>query len=337
MKLLRKCTRGRLLRVFCGRIDTKNHNSKMVNNRKGNDYIIQCSICEWTPDGKGHWTCSCGHKWDTFTTKGKCPNCGIQWRDTDCPSCGTSLPHEKWYLTWEESDALKRSGNPILYEKKRRIESKLISYGIRNQRISYLPYLDHSNETFQTEYEAGCRMMILYALSEVAHELKARNYIIDWLKNEGIWNRVSPMEKEFLTQSNPDRNIIIRMSWRIEASLTLGWCFSLISDLPDLNEEENRGIIEEFEKSIPEIGDSLLLFLSKLEFRDLNEIYEENLFNELATSYFRDLLFNGNLDESSINRSISFERHQVLNWLRKSYAEECDLPGISWDETDTST
>lgn len=40
------------------------------------------------------------------------------------------------------------------------------------------------------------------------------------------------------------------------------------------------------------------------------------MYGEL-TSYFRDLLFNGETDKTKINLGISFERHVVLNWLRK--------------------
>ncbi|MEB2778370.1 DUF4272 domain-containing protein [Algoriphagus sp. D3-2-R+10] len=88
---------------------------------------------------------------------------------------------------------------------------------------------------------------------------------------------------------------------------------------------------------MPAIGDSLSLFLTNLEFRDFDEIYEENLVNEMATTYFRDLMFNGKKDETKINRYTSFERHQVLNWLRTFYDSESETVGELWDEIDTST
>jgi hypothetical protein len=74
-----------------------------------------------------------------------------------------------------------------------------------------------------------------------------------------------------------------------------------------------------------------------LEYRSLDEIYEENLLNELATSYFRDLLFNGKEDATTINRAISFERHKTLNWLRTFYEGDDEVTGELWDDVDTST
>jgi len=81
----------------------------------------------------------------------------------------------------------------------------------------------------------------------------------------------------------------------------------------------------------------LLPFLTQLEYRDFNEIYEENLLNELVTTYFRDLMFSNMNDETKINRFTSFERHQVLNWLRTYYVGNTEATGELWDEVDTAT
>jgi hypothetical protein len=305
--------------------------------KKENDLIIQCPTCEWKPDGEKHWACSCGHKWNTFKTKGKCPKCNTQWEDTSCPGCGKSRPHIDWYKTKEEIDLIESTGDKKLRTKKKKLETRLINYGIKNHRISHLPYLDHSNEKFQTEYDSGCRMMILYAISFAVHNLDERDNIILWFKEEKIWDKVSPNEKDFLTDSNPDENTLMNLSWRIESALTLGWCLKKVKSLPRLDNDNNETVIEEFQQNVPEIGDSLMLFLTELEYRDFNEIYEENLLNELATTYFRDLMFNGKKDETKINRFTSFERHQVLNWLRTSYEDESEINGELWDETDTST
>jgi hypothetical protein len=37
-----------------------------------NSIRIRCPKCEWEPDGKPYWRCSCGHRWDTFSTGGRC-------------------------------------------------------------------------------------------------------------------------------------------------------------------------------------------------------------------------------------------------------------------------
>ena len=123
--------------------------------KKKEDLIIQCPSCEWKPDGGKHWGCSCGHVWNTFKTKAKCPKCDMQWKDTRCPACRSSTPHSDWYKTQAEIDLLEASGDQILRARKKKLESRLIDYGIRNYRISHLPYLDHSDEKFQSAYDAG--------------------------------------------------------------------------------------------------------------------------------------------------------------------------------------
>ena len=299
--------------------------------KKKDKTIIQCSSCEWNPDGDKHWACSCGHIWNTFKTKGQCPKCKTQWKDTWCPACGQSTPHNDWYKTKEEIENIENSGNLELRTKKKSLESRIINYGIKNARISHLPYLDHSNENFQTPYDAGCRMMILYSIGYSVHNLEERPQIIDWLKQEKIWNKVSPTEKEYFITTDPEEELLMDLSWRIESALTLGWCLNKVTTLPRIDNNKTENALEEFQQNIPEIGDSLTLFLTQLEYRSLDEIYEENLLNELVTTYFRDLMFNGKRDKTKINRYASFERHQVLNWLRTFMGIE------EWDETDTST
>jgi hypothetical protein len=62
---------------------------------------IRCPKCVWEPDGKPYWRCSCGHRWDTFSTGGRCPKCQHVWEDTQCPNeaggCRQWSPHLDWY------------------------------------------------------------------------------------------------------------------------------------------------------------------------------------------------------------------------------------------------
>lgn len=82
---------------------------------------------------------------------------------------------------------------------------------------------------------------------------------------------------------------------------------------------------------VPALGEKLGEFLNNFDYRNTAEIYDENLFHELATTYYRDLMFSGKDDESDIDRDVSFLRHKTLNWLRRFM----DIK--EWDETDTST
>jgi DNA-directed RNA polymerase subunit RPC12/RpoP len=69
---------------------------------------IRCPRCAWRPAAASRWSCiwtespepfftACGTEWNTFSTRGRCPGCGHQWRWTSCLRCGEWSPHEDWY------------------------------------------------------------------------------------------------------------------------------------------------------------------------------------------------------------------------------------------------
>ena len=69
---------------------------------------IRCPHCDWQPQRNSRWFCfsvgppenlsgGCGHGWNTFDTRGKCPGCKHQWRFTTCLSCNQWSPHDDWY------------------------------------------------------------------------------------------------------------------------------------------------------------------------------------------------------------------------------------------------
>lgn len=69
---------------------------------------IRCPKCGYQPKASDRWVCSntigsgpnsgmCGHVWNTFDTRGKCPSCRFQWQVTACLSCHEWSAHEDWY------------------------------------------------------------------------------------------------------------------------------------------------------------------------------------------------------------------------------------------------
>ncbi len=72
------------------------------------DPRIRCPNCRWQPASGDRWFClpmgppesfsgGCGHGWNTFDTRGKCPGCSYQWLHTTCLSCNVTSPHDDWY------------------------------------------------------------------------------------------------------------------------------------------------------------------------------------------------------------------------------------------------
>lgn len=58
---------------------------------------IRCPKCRWKPGPLDLWGCSCGHAWNTFDTRGRCPACGKVWKMTQCLACSIWSPHNDWY------------------------------------------------------------------------------------------------------------------------------------------------------------------------------------------------------------------------------------------------
>ena len=181
---------------------------------------IACPKCQWQPDGRSYWKCTCGHQWNTFETKGKCPECEVQWQDTYCPACSKPSAHNEWYSSYVKKQDPPPANIDELKNRKERVESKLTHYGLIDSKITYLRYLDFYPEEFQTQYEVGCRILALWAVSYVAANLEERDEIANWLKTWSLWNKLSENEKKLFNEELPE-NVLMDFSWHIEAVIVL--------------------------------------------------------------------------------------------------------------------
>ena len=215
-----------------------------------------------------------------------------------------------------------------LLKRKEIIENRLISYGINN-KISHLPYLEFSEDDFQTPYEVGCRILVLWAVSYLSYNLDEKAKIENWLRSTVLWNKVSDHEKKLFTEELQQKHLI-SFSWNIEAVVVLCWALQLINDLPNLDGKNSAIPLDEIMDKLP-INENPDLFLSTLSYRSKEEIFIENITNEMITWHLRDNMLFNNKEQMKINPAISFERHYALNWVRQ-FSEISD-----WDETDTST
>jgi Zn-dependent protease len=55
-----------------------------------------CPYCGSHPPIGNHWTCPCGHDFDTFQTGGICLICGNSFNVTQCGDCGKDAPIQQW-------------------------------------------------------------------------------------------------------------------------------------------------------------------------------------------------------------------------------------------------
>ncbi len=218
-----------------------------------------------------------------------------------------------------------------LQGRRERIEERLRKHGISDTSIVFLRYLMFDDKVFATPYEVGCRIMILYAIVYSIEEPTKKEVVAKWLKNENIWEHVSDREAEYLEGAETDQEQINDFSWQLEEAYILAWALNLVKIRLSPNNSLTDEEMEEFFENVAPLGDDLKSFLNNLSYRDTEEIFEENIFYELTTAFFRELLFNGKEDTTDINRVVAFRRHKALNWLRRFM----DIK--DWEETDTST
>ncbi len=292
--------------------------------------IIECPICNWQPDGEAQGRCSCGHSWNTFETKGQCPECNTCWWSTNCPNCENDSPYNDWYID-AITKAAKTDKIAELMDRKKRLESRLVSLGIKNYRPFYLPYIDYTKEDFQSPYDVGCRLIILYAIYQAIDNIDMgyRYELCSWLTKENLWDKVSNYEKEILEEVSTSQHhrYVSGLSWYLESSLLLCWVLNIYKNIHDITSWVTEEQMEIFKKSIPEFGGETKDFLNNLKFRRLEEIYEENLLNELVTKYFLDLYDNRGKNDTQINEMENRARLTTLHWVRK-------FRGINkWDDS----
>lgn len=219
----------------------------------------------------------------------------------------------------------------LLQDRKYRIETKLKKYGISNYKIDHLAYLQFDETTFQSPQEVAQRTLILYALAHASNGHIARFKAKKWLKKENLWEAMTNEEQQFMNTLFPSLELKMTYSWAIEEAIVLNWTINKDERLSEIIEEFSLATIKASLQAMPSIGQNTSNYITTATYRPLTEIFEENILNELLTSYFRDLLFSGEPDLTKINREVSFKRHLALNWVRQFAGNK------SWDNIATDT
>lgn len=219
-----------------------------------------------------------------------------------------------------------------LINRKRKLEKRLSEYGLSDYKITSALYLKYNQKDFASSSEIAKRLIVLYAIFYGATNIDKISKIKDWLININLWTEVSDVEKMFLEGEIDDEEKVEEFAWNIEKAYILAWTLNIVSDKPIPTDQISDKQFDDFVSNVPDLGtDNLNDFINNQKLRDFDEIYDENLFNELVTTYFRDQMFNGEKNKTKLDPRATFERHYTLNWVRR-------FSGITdWDETDTST
>lgn len=190
----------------------------------------------------------------------------------------------------------------------------------------HLPHVESENEAkFRNPEEVAKRALVLYALISVAHQAD-RELAVSWLKNEDLWQSVSPKEKAFLENSTTPEREVIEASWRVESLWTLLWSLGKVEELGLPKELCDSDLIQQI---MPEPEMPIAQFINQASLRPPSEILDATDLIYRIHWADVDARLNNRETPGGLYAGIIYERHYTLNWLTW-YAKD-------WDDIITDT
>lgn len=220
-----------------------------------------------------------------------------------------------------------KGNNPKTAEQRKRETEKLLSSsGI--PYINHLPLLEEEDEVkIRTAREIAERILILFYLGFVSEVPDERDKVIDFLKVNSLWDKVSPNEKELYQKGELTSQEVINIAWRSEAIWLLLWTINKVDKLALPTEQVEIG--EMIIPRLPEFLSDPKEFIETAIVRPTTKILDiSDLTYRLHWAARNAELANKEMPANLI-LSVIIERHYAINWVTY-YAEE-------WDEVTTDT
>ena len=178
----------------------------------------------------------------------------------------------------------------------------------------------------RTASEAAQRCLVLYTVVAAKRET-IREHLIDWLRQEMLWEAVSPMEAAFLHCELPAGYQAMDVTRYVEALPPLLWALHHIDNPPV---ETARCDLALIHAALPPLFGATTEFLSAAMLRDPMEIDEELERIYQVHWAARDAVIHGEMSVSADQLTIIEARHRALNWL-VGYCNQ------DWDDVSTDT
>ena len=185
---------------------------------------------------------------------------------------------------------------------------------------------DAERDQPRTPQAVARRCLVLYALIAAGHGA-ARDKLVHWLREEGLWESVSPREAAFLQSESPERAQTIAATWRAEALFPLIWALGGFQKLPPPTGQCDLSVIM---AALPPLLASTAQFISQAVLRESGEIMEANEDVYQANWAVRDAKINNKPIPNGSDPEVIEERHHALNWLI-GYGNQ------DWDDVATDT
>lgn len=185
--------------------------------------------------------------------------------------------------------------------------------------------MEDVDDVLRSAEEIAKRALTMAAVVSCAYGASKPD-VIDWLKQEDLWQAVTPAEQEFLERETSEQ-VRCNFTWKVEALVPLLWAIGKLDGLPGVGEQCDT---EPIKKAVVWPPNSTGAFIRSAELRDEEEIGRE--YEKVYEAHWkaRDAKLNGRPVPRGINAGVVYERHYGFNWLR-------GYMGQPWDEITTDT
>ncbi len=210
-------------------------------------------------------------------------------------------------------------------QRKKQTEKYLKSLNI--PFIDHLPLIEEESEVkIRTAKEIAERILILVYLAYVSEVPDEKENVMDFLKANSLWDKVSPHEKELFQKEELTDQEIANISWRSEGVWLLLWTINKVEKL-ELPTEQVE--ISEIVSRLPKFLSDPSEFIKTSIVRPTTEILDiADLIYRLHWAA-RNANLNNQPMPANLDLSIITERHYAINWAT-FYADD-------WDEITTDT
>lgn len=180
---------------------------------------------------------------------------------------------------------------------------------------------DFSEEPARSVADIAMRALILHGIVAVGAGVDAAR-VSDWLKDQELWNRVTPKEKSFLTTEALDERTRMSFFWHKEAQWTLLWIIGMTDHLGlPIEECDSAAIVD---RIMPPLGEDIATFIDKAKLRSPGVILAEDdrTYNIWCYANKSPVL------PDDLNMRVLYERRYAMEWLDGS---------LPWDEVTCDT
>ena len=197
------------------------------------------------------------------------------------------------------------------------------------------PIEDASELNFRSPIEVARRCCILSGfVASIGCKHPAKS-TISWLKEENLWDFVSPEEKSMFSKANSffarfriNKEAIAKVQWRVEALWALSWCIKKVKEISPLRPCANNLV-----HLIPKPPDeSTKQFIETAELRDFDEILDQSDLIYRLHWATKEAMIRSKKNPVPLEYSefIYAQRHHALNWV-------IGLDNLDWDDVNTDT